>query len=89
MPGAQIAKMKNVNIEVDVNVVIVHAGTCNIRKQTNPEKSAEEIVSTLRDVKAKLPRAQVAFSTILKRNDDLELNARCLKRINSSKKNYF
>ena len=74
MPGAKIAKMKNVNIEDDANVVSVHAGTCNIRKQTNPEKLAEEIVSTLRDVKAKLPKAQVAFSSILKRNDDLELN---------------
>lgn len=79
MPGAKIAKMKNANIEDDVNVVIVHAGTCNIRKQTNPENLAEEIVSTLRDVKAKLPKAQVAFSSILKRNDDLELNAKVLK----------
>ena len=79
MPGAKIAKMKNVNSEDDANVVIVHAGTCNIRKQTNPEKLAEEIVSTLRDVKAKLPKAQVAFSSILKRNDDLELNAKVLK----------
>ena len=34
---------------------------------------------TLRYVKAKLPKAQVAFSSILKRNDDLELNAKVLK----------
>ena len=79
IPGAKIAKMKSVNIEDDVNVAIVHAGTCNIRKQANPEKLAEEIVSSLRDVKAKLPKAQVAFSSILKRNDDRELNAKVLK----------
>ena len=62
-----------------MNVVIIHAGTCNIRKQTNPEKLSDEIVSTLKGIKAKLPKAQVAYSSILKRNDDLELNARVLK----------
>ncbi len=76
MPGAQ---MKEVHIDKDVNVGIIHAGTCNIRKQTNPEKLSDEIVSTLKDIKAKLPKAQVAFSSILKRNDDLELNARVRK----------
>eukprot|EP00112_Aurelia_sp_Birch-Aquarium-sp1_P012392 Seg2607.2 transcript_id=Seg2607.2/GoldUCD/mRNA.D3Y31 product="hypothetical protein" protein_id=Seg2607.2/GoldUCD/D3Y31 len=79
MPGSKIAKLKNANIEDDASVVIVHEGTCNIRKQTNPENLAEEIVSTLRDVKSKLPKAQVAFSSILKRNDDLELNAKVIK----------
>ena len=79
MPGAKISKMKEVNIEKDVNVVIIHAGTCNIRKQTNPEKLADEIVSTLKEVKENLPKAQIAFSSILKRNDDLELYARVLK----------
>ena len=79
MPGAKTSKMKAVNIEKDVNVVIIHAGTCNIRKQTNPEKLADEIVSTLKEVKEKLPKAKIAFSNILKRNDDLQLNARVLK----------
>ena len=40
---------------------------------------AEEIELTLRDAKTKLPSAQVTFSSILKRNDDLELNATVLK----------
>ena len=79
MPGAKIARIKNVKIEEDANVVIVHAGTCNIQQQTNPENLAEEITSTLRSVKVNLPKAQVAFSSILKRNDDLELNAKVLK----------
>ena len=89
IPGAKIAKMKNVNIEEDVNVVIVYAGNCNIRKQTNPENLAEEIVSTLRDVKAKLPKAQVAFSSILTQNDDLELHAKVLKTNHLLEENYF
>ena len=68
--------MRNVNIEQAVSIVIVHAGTSNIRKQANPNEPAEEIVSTLRDVKLMLPKAQIAFSSILKRNDDLELNVK-------------
>ena len=42
-------------------------------------KLAEEIVSILCDVKAKQPRAQVAFSSILERNENLELNEKVLK----------
>ena len=78
-PGAKIEKMRNVNIKEDVNIVIVHAGTCNIRKQTTPDGLAEEIVSALRDMKSKLPKAHIAFSSILKRKDDLELNAKVIK----------
>ena len=58
---------------------MVHAGTCNIRKQTIPEDLEDEIVSALRDVKTKLPRVQIAFSNILKRKDDLELNENVIK----------
>ena len=79
MPGARIARMKSTRINKDTDVVIVHAGTCNIKKQTDPEKLADEIVSTLRDIKSSCPRAQVAFSSIIKRNDDLELNAKVIK----------
>ena len=50
MPGARIARMKNVNY-ADADVVIVHAGTCNLKKQSNPEELADEIVSTLRHIK--------------------------------------
>ena len=79
MPGAKIEKTRNVDIKEDVDIIIVHAGTCNIRKQTIPDDLAEGIVSTLRDVKSKLPKAQIAFSSILKRKDDLELNAIVIK----------
>ena len=78
MPGARIARMKNVNY-ADADVVIVHAGTCNLKKQSDPEELADEIVSTLRDIKSKGNKAQVAFSGIIKRKDDLELNAKAIK----------
>ena len=76
MPGARIAQMKNVHIEKDTNVTKVHAGTCNTRKQTNPDELADEIVSTLCVIKSRFPKMQVAFSSILKRTDDLELNSK-------------
>ena len=78
MPGARIAHMKNVHIEKDTNAIIVHAGTCNIRKQTDPDELSDEIVSTLRVIKSRFPKIQIAFSSILKRNDDLELNSKVL-----------
>ena len=65
MPGARIARMQNMNY-VDANVVIVHAGTCNLKKQSNPEELADEIVSTLRHIKSNGNKAQVAFSGIIK-----------------------
>ena len=68
---------------------MVHAGTCNIRKQTIPEDLEDEIVSALRDVKTKLPRAQIAFSNILKRKDDLELNANVIKINQLSEESFF
>ena len=71
--------MKNISMEEYVNIVIVHAGTCNIQKQTNRAEVAEEIVSTLRDLKLKLPKAQIVFSSTLKGNDDLELNTKVIK----------
>ena len=51
MPGAIIARMKNVNY-ADADVVIVHAGTYNLKKQSDPEELADEIVSTLRHIKS-------------------------------------
>ena len=64
LPGARIARMTSTRINKHTDVVIVHAGTCNIKKQTDPEKLADEMVSTLGDIKSNCPRARVAFSRI-------------------------
>ena len=44
LPGARIARMKNVNY-TNADVVIIHAGTCYLKKQSDPEELASEIVS--------------------------------------------
>ena len=78
LPGARIVRKKNVNY-ADADVVIEHAGTCNLNKQSDPEELAGEIVSTLSRIKSNGNKAQVAVSGIIKRKDDLELNANAIK----------
>ena len=78
MPGARIARMKNVNY-ADADVVIVHAGALNSKKQSSPEELADEIVSTLRHIRSNGNKALVGFSRIIKRKDDLDLNAKAIK----------
>ena len=79
LPGARIARMKSVNY-TKADVVIIHAGTCNLKKQSDPEELACEIVSTLSHIQSSCKKAQVAFSGIIKRKDDLKLNAKAIKR---------
>ena len=70
--------MKNVNY-TKADVVIIHAGTCNLKKQSDPEELACKIVSTLSHIQSSCNKAQVAFSGIIKRKDDLELNTKAIK----------
>ena len=62
--------------------MIVNVGTCNKEKKVSPESLVQENVSTLQDMKVNPSKAKVAFSRILNRNDnlDLELNKNVLKR---------
>ena len=74
-----VRKLRNVNIEEDVNIVIIYAGTCNIRKQAKSRKPCRGNCICPSRCKSKLPKAQIAFPSILKRKDDLELNAKVIK----------
>ena len=78
LPGAKIARMKNANC-TKADVVIVHADTCNQKKESDPEELASEIVSTMSHIKSSCNKTQIAFSGIIKRKDDLELNAKAIK----------
>ena len=64
MPGARIAQMNKIHIEKDTNVIVGHAGTCNIIKQTDPDELSDEIVPTLRVVKSRFPNMHINFSSI-------------------------
>ena len=78
-PGARIAKMKNQRrLEPDSDVIIVHAGTNNLKSAT-PIQLSNEIIETLDDIKSNNPGAQVVFSSIFKRSDELHLNAKVIQ----------
>ena len=78
-PGARIAKMKNQRkLEPDSDVIIVHAGTNNLKSAT-PVQLSNEIIETLDDIKSNNPGAQVVFSSIFKRSDELHLNAKVIQ----------
>ena len=78
LPGARIARMKNANC-TKADILIVHAGTCNMKNESDPEELAIEIVSTLNLIQTSCNTTQIAFSGIIKRKDDLELNAKAIK----------
>ena len=84
-PGARIAKMKNQRkLEPDSDVIIVHAGTNNLKSAT-PVQLSNEIIETLDDIKSNNPGAQVVFSSIFKRSDELHLNAKVIQTNKISK----
>ena len=57
----------------DFDVIIVHAGSNNLRDST-PKDLTETIVNTLHKIQKSNPTARVAYSSIFKRNDDQSLN---------------
>ena len=56
------------------NVIIVLAGTSDIKTET-PEELRAEVITTLQAIKVKNRQSQVAFSSILRRRDGGLLNA--------------
>ena len=64
---------KKVGSNTEFDVIIVHAGTNNLRDST-PKDLTETVVNTLDKIQKSNPTARVAFSSIFKRNDDQSLN---------------
>ena len=60
------------------DVIIVHAGTCDVKTKT-PEELRDKIITTLQAVKVKNRHSQVAFSSIIRRKDSELLNAKVTK----------
>ena len=78
--GMRIKDVVNKVGVCDSDVIIVHAGTCDIKAKT-PEELRGEIITTLEAIKAKNRRSQIAFSSILRRKDSELLNGK-VKRVN-------
>ena len=76
-------KIKEVVNKVGVcnsDVIIVHAGTCDINAKT-PEELRDEIIAALQAIKARNRRSQIAFSSILRRKDSELLSCK-VKKVN-------
>ena len=74
-PGA---KMKGKQIDSDTDVILIHAGTNNV-KSTEPEALADEVLETMKHIQDKYKKAQLVFSSIFRRKDNHQLNANVLK----------
>ena len=75
-PGMRIEETnKKVGENNEFDVIIVHAGTNNLRDETAKDLT-EKIVVTLDKVQKCNPTACIAFSSILKRSDDQSLNTK-------------
>ena len=78
-PGMKIEEAKKkADTSDEFDVIIVHAGTNNLR-DNSPSDLAEVIVNTMETVQKKNPSARVAYSSIFKRKDDQTLNAKARK----------
>ena len=77
-PGARIAKMKGKEIHSDTNVILIHAGTNDI-KSTEPEALADEVLDTMMQIQEKHKKAQIVFSSIFRRKYNYQLNAKVSK----------
>ena len=77
-PGARIAKMKGKQIDADTDVILIHAGTSNV-KSTEPEALADEVLETMKHIQEKHKKAQLVFSSIFRCKDNHQLNAKVSK----------
>ena len=54
------------------NIIVVHAGTNDI-KSSNPEELSDAIIETLNKIQQNNPSSQIAYSSIFRRNDKNDL----------------
>ena len=87
-PGARIVKMKGKEIASDTNVILIHAGTNDI-KSTEPEALVEEVLDTMKKIQEKHKKTQIVFSSIFRRKDSHQLNAEVLKTKENLKETLF
>ena len=70
--------MKGKEIASDTNVILIHAGTNDI-KSTEPEALVDGVLDTMKKIQEKHKKTQIVFSSIFRRKDSHQLNAEVLK----------
>ena len=66
------------HVDPDADVIIMHAGTNNLRDST-PEQVAEKIMKTFKNIKKRNPKAQLTYSSIFRRKGTAAANGMNVK----------
>ena len=70
--GMKVEEAAN-HVDCDADVIIMHAGTNNLRDST-PEEVAEKVVKTFKKIKQKNSKAQLAYPSIFRRKGNAAAN---------------
>ena len=74
-PGMKIKEAVRKTGKTDSNVIIVHAATNNVSKQTTQDLS-KDVLDTLNEIQQNNPQSKIAYSAVFRRKDSHELNAK-------------
>ena len=77
-PGLKLKEVASLAGKSCSDVIIIHAGTNSI-SNSSPEEFGRDVVETLMKVHENNPKARIGFSTIFRRNEDLNLKAKVAK----------
>ena len=81
--GMKVEEAAN-HVDCDADVIIMHAGTNNLRDST-PEEVAEKVVKTFKKIKQKNSKAQLAYSSIFRRKGNAAANGMNVKVFQTNK----
>ena len=81
--GMKVEEAAN-HVDVEADVIIMHAGTNNLRDST-PEEVAEKVIKTFKKIKQKNSKAQLAYSSIFRRKGNAAANGMNVKVFQTNK----
>ena len=81
--GVKVEEAAN-HVDPDADVIIVHAGTNNLR-DSNPQEVAEKVMKTFKNIKKRSPKAQLACSSIFRRKGTAAANGMNVKAFQTNK----
>ena len=79
-PGMKIKQLVNKVGKCDKEIIIIHAATNDV-KSNEPESLCEQVINTLKQIQENNPKSRIAFSSIIRRKDDMALNTK-LRKVN-------
>eukprot|EP00112_Aurelia_sp_Birch-Aquarium-sp1_P009412 Seg207.3 transcript_id=Seg207.3/GoldUCD/mRNA.D3Y31 product="hypothetical protein" protein_id=Seg207.3/GoldUCD/D3Y31 len=81
--GMKVEEAANL-VDSEADVIIMHAGTNNLRDST-PEEFAEKVIKTFKKIKQKKSKAQLAYSSIFRRQGNAAANGMNVKVFQTNK----